>query len=105
METLWSGIVGEVGVQGISWSQDRHTQAHGLYQQMLGHLSSCGVLLAACSKNEISTVENALSRQDLFLNPESIFPVHANWGPKSTSIAKILKDLEYRRRRRRFCGR
>ncbi len=90
-ETLWSGIVGEVGVEGVSWSQDRHTQTHGLYQQMLGHLASCGVLLAVCSKNEISTVEEALARKDFFLKPESLFPVQANWGPKSASIARILK--------------
>lgn len=90
-ETLWSGIVGEVGVEGVSWSQERHAQIHGLYQQMLGHLAGCGVLLGVCSKNEFSTVEAALARKDLFLNPESLFPIHANWGPKSASIARILK--------------
>jgi len=90
-DTLWSGLVGEVGVEGVSWSQERHTQAHGLYQQMLGHLASCGVLLAACSKNEMSTVETALARKDLFFNPESLFPICANWGPKSASIARILQ--------------
>ena len=90
-DTLWSGIVGEAGVAGVSWSQEHHTQTHGLYQQMLGHLASCGVLLAACSKNESSLVEEALARKDLFLNPESLFPVKANWGPKSASITRILK--------------
>jgi FkbH-like protein len=90
-DTLWSGIVGEVEVEGVSWSQDHHTQAHGLYQQMLGHLASCGVLLAACSKNEISTVEAALARKDLFLDAASLFPIRANWGPKSVSVDKILK--------------
>jgi FkbH-like protein len=90
-DTLWAGIVGEVGVDGVSWSQERHTQTHGLYQQMLGHLGSCGVLLAACSKNELSTVEASLARKDLFLNSASLFPVYANWGPKSASIAKILQ--------------
>ena len=90
-DTFWSGLVGEVGAEGVSWSQERHTQAHGLYQQMLGHLADCGVLLAVCSKNETSTVEAALARKDLFLNPESLFPVHANWGPKSTSVGQVLK--------------
>ncbi|MGB7762201.1 MAG: HAD-IIIC family phosphatase [Bryobacteraceae bacterium] len=88
--TLWSGIAGEVGVEGISWSQEHHTQAHGLYQQMLGHLAGCGVLLAVCSKNEMTTAEAALARKDLFLNPESFFPICANWGPKSASVARIL---------------
>lgn len=90
-DTLWSGLVGEDGVQGVSWSQDRHTQAHGLYQQMLGHLAACGVLLAACSKNEAATAEAALARPDLLLKAESFFPVHANWGTKSASVGQILR--------------
>jgi FkbH-like protein len=88
--TLWSGIAGEIGVDAISWSQEHHTQTHGLYQQMLGHLAGCGVLLAACSKNEMTTAEAALARKDLFLNAESLFPVCANWGPKSASVGRIL---------------
>ena len=90
-ETLWSGIVGEIGVGQVSWSQESHTQAHGLYQQMLGHLSSCGVLLGVCSKNEQTTVDAALAREDLFLKSSTLFPVHANWGPKSQSVGKILR--------------
>ena len=88
--TLWSGVAGEIGVDAISWSQEHHTQTHGLYQQMLGHLASCGVLLAACSKNEMTTAEAALARKDLFLNAESLFPVCANWGQKSASVGRIL---------------
>ena len=89
--TLWSGIAGEIGVDAVSWSQEHHTQTHGLYQQMLGHLASCGVLLAACSKNEMTTAEAALARKDLFLNAGSLFPVCANWGPKSASVGRILE--------------
>jgi FkbH-like protein len=90
-DTLWSGIVGEVGVERVSWNQEGHTQAHGLYQQMLGHLASCGVLLAVCSKNEISVAEAALARPDLFLKADSLFPVCAGWEPKSQSVARILR--------------
>lgn len=90
-DTLWSGIVGEVGADGVSWQQESHTQPHGLYQQMLGHLASCGVLLAVCSKNELSNAEAALARKDLFLKQDSFFPVCANWDPKSKSVARILQ--------------
>jgi FkbH-like protein len=90
-DTLWSGNVGEVGIERVSWHQEHHTQTNGLYQQMLGHLASCGVLLAVCSKNELSTVETALARKDLFLKANSIFPVCANWEPKSQSVARILR--------------
>jgi FkbH-like protein len=90
-ETFWSGIVGEVGVGGVSWSLAEHTQIHGLYQQMLGHLNEMGVLLAIASKNEPAIVEEALQRTDLFVSAERFFPVCANWGPKSESIAEILR--------------
>lgn len=90
-ETLWSGIAGEVGADAVSWHQERHTQSYGLYQQMLGHLADCGVLLGVCSKNEPSVVQAALAREDLFLDHETLFPVYANWGPKSASVAGILQ--------------
>jgi FkbH-like protein len=90
-DTLWAGIVGEIGADKVSWQQESHSQAHGLYQQMLGHLASCGVLLAVCSKNEMAAAEAGLSRQDLFLKKESFFPVCANWGPKSLSVGIILR--------------
>jgi FkbH-like protein len=90
-DTLWSGVVGEVGIEQVSWHQEHHTQTHGLYQQMLGQLASCGVLLAVCSKNELSTVEKTLARKDLFLKADSVFPVCANWEPKSQSVARILR--------------
>ena len=89
--TLWAGIVGEVGVDSVSWHQDSHTQIYGLYQQMLGHLASMGVLLGVSSKNEQSTAEAALGREDLLLDAKSLYPAIANWGPKSASVAQILK--------------
>jgi FkbH-like protein len=90
-ETFWSGIVGEVGVRGVSWSLAEHTAIHGLYQQMLGHLFEMGVLLAIASKNELSVVEEAFERDDLLVPARCFFPVYANWGPKSDSIAEILR--------------
>jgi FkbH-like protein len=90
-DTLWSGIIGEVGPEAVSWQQESHTQVHGLYQQMLGHLAGCGVLLAVCSKNELPMAQAGLARKDLLLESESLFPVCAGWGPKSKSVAAILR--------------
>ena len=90
-ETLWSGIVGEAGPRGVSWSLAEGSQIHGLYQQMLGHLAEMGVLLAAASKNELGVVEEALRREDLLVPAKSIFPIGASWRPKSESVAEILR--------------
>lgn len=90
-DTLWRGILGEVGPDGISWSLDRHSQAHALYQQMLQALADAGVLVAVASKNDPARVAEAFKRSDLLLRPDRIFPVEAHWGPKSESVGRILR--------------
>lgn len=90
-ETLWAGIAGEVGPEGLTWHQEHHSQTHGIYQQMLAHLADCGVLLAACSKNEPSVAEAALARQDLLLKTGAFFPVCASWEPKSQAVGRVLQ--------------
>jgi FkbH-like protein len=90
-ETLWRGIVGEAGGEGVSWSLEAHAQTHGLYQLMLRHLGEMGVLLAVASKNEAGVVAEALQRRDLLVPGESFFPVCANWGRKSKSVGEILR--------------
>jgi FkbH-like protein len=88
--TFWSGIVGEVGAAGVSWSQADHSQIYGIYQQLLRHFSEMGVLLAIASKNELSVVEEALGRADLFIPAGAFYPVRADWGAKSRHIEAIL---------------
>jgi FkbH-like protein len=90
-DTLWRGIVGEVGIDRISWNLDHHSQMHALYQRFLGALASEGVLIGVASKNDPSLVEEALHRKDLSLSPSAIFPVEASWGPKSQSVTRILR--------------
>jgi FkbH-like protein len=90
-ETLWRGILGEVGVEGISWDRDHHSHMHAVYQRLLGAFADEGVLIAAASKNEHSLVHEAFSRKDLALSPGSVFPQEVGWGPKSESVARILK--------------
>ncbi len=90
-DTLWAGIVGEIGSESVSWHQDSHTQIHGLYQQMLGHLADCGVLLGVSSKNELALVQTTLGRKDLLVSADTLFPVLASWGPKSRAVSEILR--------------
>jgi FkbH-like protein len=90
-DTLWAGILGEVGTEGISWHLDQHTHVHGLYQQFLSSLASAGVLIAVASKNDRTLVEQAFERKDLIISKDSLFPVEVHWAPKSESAHRILK--------------
>jgi FkbH-like protein len=90
-DTLWSGILGEEGVDGVFWDLEHHSQPHGLYQRLLRSLSETGVLIAAATKNDPQTVDKALDREDLLLPRHAIFPVEAHWNQKSESVSRILE--------------
>jgi FkbH-like protein len=89
-DTLWSGIIGEVGASEVSWRLDDRAQIHGLFQQQLRQLSETGALLAIVSKNEPAVVDEALRRTDLYVPKDAFFPVRAGWNPKSQAVAEVL---------------
>jgi FkbH-like protein len=90
-DTLWNGILGEVGLQGISWDLEHQSHMHGAYQRMLHALSETGVLIGIASKNDPQLVKQALAREDLILPGHAAFPVEASWGPKSQAVERILQ--------------
>jgi len=80
-----------VNIEGIGWDLDHHAQVHGLYQQMLASLAGMGVLIGVASKNDPQLVEEVFSKAGLILPQSRVFPIVANWGPKSASVTQILK--------------
>ena len=90
-DTLWAGILGEQGVDGVHWHLEEHAQLHGLYQQLLASLASAGTLIGVASKNDPELAARAFERDDLLLPMGSVFPIEANWNRKSESVQRILK--------------
>ncbi len=89
-QTLWKGILGDAGVEGISWSLEGRSQAHALYQQVLASLADSGVLVAIVSKNDLELAEAAFQRPDILLQPSQVFPMEVSWGAKSDAVGRIL---------------
>ena len=90
-DTLWHGILGEIGPFGISWDLENKSQIHGLYQRMLYALAESGVLIAVASKNDPKVVDDAFTRKDMVLPNDCIFPKEVHWGQKSKSVKRILQ--------------
>lgn len=90
-DTLWAGILGDVGPSGVRFALETGGQIHGLYQQFLQSLAERGILIAIASKNEAELAEKALSRTDLLVRRQSFFPVEIHWEAKSESVRRILK--------------
>jgi FkbH-like protein len=91
-DTLWAGILGEVGGNKVSWTLEQQAHEHGLYQQFLSSLANAGVLIAVASKNDKKLVEQVFKRKDMLLIEDNIFPFQVHWSPKSISVQRILKE-------------
>jgi FkbH-like protein len=89
-DTVWKGLVGEIGPDSITWDLSAHSQLHGLYQQLLRALSEQGVMIGAASKNDAGNVEKAFAREDILIPADRIFPFEVHWNAKSESITRIL---------------
>src|SRR5258708_4721571 len=90
-DTLWKGILGDVGVGALSWSLEDRSQAHAIYQQLIASLAESGVLVAVASKNDPDLVREAFAQPRLLLNEARVFPMEVNWGAKSESVGRILR--------------
>lgn len=90
-DTLWRGILGEAGIEGVSWELDRQSHIHALYQQLLAALTDSGALVGVASKNDPNLVLKAFERQDLVVPKKHLFPLEINWQQKSLSVDRILK--------------
>jgi len=89
-DTLWDGILGDAGPEGVSWDLASHQHLHGLYQKMLAGLSEQGVLIGVASKNDPDLVDRVFQRPDLLLPRARVFPLEVHWNAKSGSVARIL---------------
>ncbi len=89
-DTLWFGIVGEVGPQNVCWDLASHRQLHGLYQKLLSTLASEGVLVGVASKNDPEIAGQALRRDDILIQNQKMFPLEISWNAKSGAVKRIL---------------
>lgn len=92
--TLWGGVIGDDGPDGIQLGQESPAgRAHTDLQQYLKELSSMGVLLCVCSKNEDAIAREGFARADSVLKTEDFVAFKANWEPKSHNIVSMAQEL------------
>lgn len=93
--TLWGGILGEDGVEGISAGKGRLGRAHGKYQAFLKQLRGSGVLLAIASKNDEPHVREAFEVRsgEMAIGWDDFTIAKVNWKPKSENLREIADEL------------
>ena len=92
--TLWGGVVGEDGVEGIALSGSYPGKAFHLWQEGLKELQKSGVILAICSKNNMTDVEDVWTkREDMVLSRHDFVAMRINWQDKATNIRELAQEL------------
>src|SRR6185437_7757213 len=93
--TLWSGVIGDDGLEGIVLGQGSEIgEAHLELQRYALSLTERGIILAVCSKNdEANALAPFISHPEMILKREHIACFVANWTDKATNLRSIAKQL------------
>jgi FkbH-like protein len=93
--TLWGGILGEDGFDGIQMSDTTPKgKAFKEVQKLYLNLKNEGVLIALCSKNNLEDVDKVIAEHpDFLLKNEDIVSKNVNWVDKATNIRQLSTDL------------
>ena len=93
--TLWGGIIGDDGVEGIAIGNEQPAgMSYTEFQSYLKKLTGLGIMLNVCSKNEEAIAKQGFEkRKEAPLNVEDFICFKANWEPKHQNIANIAKEI------------
>lgn len=92
--TLWGGIVGEVGPEGIALGPDHPGLAFQNFQHAIRELYERGVILAINSKNNPEDVAEVFEKNPHMILGEKHFAAsRINWNDKASNIAEIAEEL------------
>jgi FkbH-like protein len=93
--TLWGGVIGDDGLQGIELGMETaEGEAFAAFQSYLRSLSQRGVILAVCSKNLDQAARSPFREHSgMVLKEEHISCFVANFNDKAANLRHIAKTL------------
>lgn len=92
--TLWGGVIGDDGVEGIRLGHLGEGEAFVAFQRFLLGLKRRGIALAVCSRNEPKTARLPFREHpDMVLKESDLAVFIANWSSKADNIGAIRETL------------
>jgi FkbH-like protein len=93
--TVWGGVIGDDGLEGIKIAQgDARGEAHLAVQRYALDLRQRGIVLAVSSKNTDSVASEPFEKHpEMLLRLDHIAVFQANWNDKATNIQSIAEEL------------
>lgn len=92
--TLWGGVVGEVGAHGVELGGLYPGRCYLDLQRTVRRLREQGVILALVSKNDAEMVDQALtSHPEVLLRTDAFSFTAVNWSPKADNLRRAAESL------------
>lgn len=91
--TLWGGVVGEDGADGVDLLDNGPGEAYRAFQQWLLDLRRAGLLIAVASKNNEDDLWPVFDRREMVLRKSDLAAWQVNWDPKSVNLTRLADEL------------
>lgn len=92
--TLWGGIIGDDGQNGIEIGMETSVaQAYLEFQMYIKNLKKIGILLTICSKNNPDSAYEGLNHPDCVLHADDFIVIKANWNNKDENLLSTAEEL------------
>ncbi len=92
--TLWGGVIGDDGVEGIKVGpEESEGQVYSEFQRYLKEHKQLGLILNIDSKNDYENAIAGLKHPDSELSEDDFVEIKANWEPKDKNFADIANEL------------
>jgi FkbH-like protein len=93
-DTLWGGVVGDLGPLGIGLGESAEGEAYRTFQGEVSRLARRGIVLAVASKNNRHDAVEAFEKNpDMVLSLDDFAAFEACWDPKDQMIRRIAEHL------------
>ncbi len=93
--TLWGGIVGEDGFNGIKLGDTKEGKPFTDFQKHLLNLSYQGIILCIDSKNNYEDVLEVIDKHPyMVLRRENFIDLKINWNDKAQNLKEIQEELD-----------
>jgi FkbH-like protein len=92
--TLWGGVVGEDGIDGIKVGKELPGAPYLALQRAILDLYQRGIILAVCSKNNFAEALEALEKHPgMLLRPRHFAALRINWQDKAANLKELAAEL------------
>lgn len=93
--TLWGGVVGDDGVEGIEIGEETATsECFKAFQEYVKKQKSIGIMLTVASKNDHENAIAGLNHPEGVLRPDDFIVIKANWETKDRNLAATAGEMD-----------